>query len=110
MTAVETSLVNLKDIVKDKENLELFASLGCGFKTGTRTITNLAAATEADEVAILGLGGVGLAAIMVCFHCLLPSQSLENQSLENFYNGKEASKISDSNIPPKAPKSSTPKP
>lgn len=61
----EGSVVNVSGIIKSKEELKLFAPLGCGFQTGAGTVTDLAGTTEKDTVAIFGLGGVGLAAIMV---------------------------------------------
>jgi Zn-dependent alcohol dehydrogenase len=63
--ASESSVVNLSGLVKDKEELKLFAPLGCGLQTGSGTVANLAGAGPSDSVAILGLGGVGLSAIMV---------------------------------------------
>ncbi|KAK3680064.1 hypothetical protein LTR78_000441 [Recurvomyces mirabilis] len=60
----ECSVVNAKDLVRDKKELELFAPLGCGIQTGSGTVINAAKATKDDIVLILGLGGVGLSAIM----------------------------------------------
>ncbi|KAF4341692.1 zinc-containing protein [Fusarium beomiforme] len=60
----ETSLVNVTNLITHTEDLKLFAPLGCGIQTGSGTITELAAAKPDDKVAIMGLGGVGLAAIM----------------------------------------------
>ncbi|KAL2848894.1 chaperonin 10-like protein [Aspergillus pseudoustus] len=60
----ETSVVNVTSIIKNKEELKLFAPLGCGIQTGAGTVTELARATSGDTVAVIGLGGVGLAAIM----------------------------------------------
>ena len=64
----ETSLVNVKGLIKDEDELKLFAPMGCGFQTGAGTVVNLAAATSEDSVVVLGLGGVGLAAILVGQH------------------------------------------
>jgi Zn-dependent alcohol dehydrogenase len=61
----KSSLVNVSNIVKSEEELKLFAPLGCGIQTGAGTVDNLAGAGPKDTVVILGLGGVGLAAIMV---------------------------------------------
>jgi Zn-dependent alcohol dehydrogenase len=55
----------MNGIVKDREELKLFAPLGCGFQTGAATVSILAQAKPSDSVAIIGLGGVGLAGIMV---------------------------------------------
>jgi Zn-dependent alcohol dehydrogenase len=69
LTAVkETSLVNVKGLIKDEDELKLFAPMGCGFQTGAGTVVNLAAATSENSVVVLGLGGVGLAAILVGQH------------------------------------------
>ncbi|KAL1613974.1 hypothetical protein SLS54_010121 [Diplodia seriata] len=59
-----TSVVNVRGLVKDDEELKLFAPLGCGIQTGSGTIVNVAQAGPQDTVAVLGLGGVGLSAIM----------------------------------------------
>lgn len=60
----QSSLVNVKDTLKTKEELELLSPLGCGAQTGAGTVTNVADAGPQDIVCILGLGGVGLAAVM----------------------------------------------
>jgi Zn-dependent alcohol dehydrogenase len=60
----QCSVVNAKDLVKDKKELQLFAPLGCGIQTGSGTVINAAKAGPNDIVCILGLGGVGLSAIM----------------------------------------------
>lgn len=60
----ECSVVNAKDLVKSKQELQLFAPLGCGIQTGTGTVLNAAKATKEDVILILGLGGVGLSAVM----------------------------------------------
>ncbi|OAX80739.1 hypothetical protein ACJ72_04923 [Emergomyces africanus] len=62
--AAESSVVNMGGIVRSTEELKLFAPLGCGVQTGCGTITNVANAGPNDTVAIIGLGGVGLSAIM----------------------------------------------
>ncbi|KAI5251833.1 NAD(P)-binding protein [Aureobasidium subglaciale] len=62
--AKQNSVVNVTDLVKSKEELQVFAPLGCGFQTGAGTVVNVAKATQKDSVAVLGLGGVGLSAIM----------------------------------------------
>lgn len=58
------SVVNAKGLVKDKEELALFAPLGCGIQTGSGTVVNVAQAGPDDTICILGLGGVGLSAVM----------------------------------------------
>ncbi|GAB7347270.1 hypothetical protein MBLNU459_g3360t1 [Dothideomycetes sp. NU459] len=60
----ETSVVNATELIRSKEELELFAPLGCGIQTGSGTVLNVANAQPSDVVAIQGLGGVGLSAIM----------------------------------------------
>ncbi|PNS19351.1 hypothetical protein CAC42_2528 [Sphaceloma murrayae] len=60
----ESSVVNVKDVVKDKQELALFAPLGCGIQTGSGTVVNAAAAGKEDVIVVTGLGGVGLSAIM----------------------------------------------
>ncbi|KAJ5419002.1 uncharacterized protein N7487_002552 [Penicillium crustosum] len=57
-------IVSLAGIVKSREELQLFAPLGCGFQTGAGTVSNLGKAQPNDSVAIIGLGGVGLSAVM----------------------------------------------
>ena len=61
----ESSVVNVTDIIKDVEELKLFAPLGCGLQTGSGAITRIAKAQKDDLVAIIGLGGVGFSALMV---------------------------------------------
>ncbi|KAF1847645.1 NAD(P)-binding protein [Cucurbitaria berberidis CBS 394.84] len=59
-----TSALNVSQLVKNEEELRLFAPMGCGYQTGAAAVTELADVTEHDTVAIFGLGGVGMAAIM----------------------------------------------
>lgn len=61
----ETSIVSARGVVKDLDELKLFASLGCGIQTGLGSILNLVQPTPEDIVMVCGLGGVGLSAIMV---------------------------------------------
>ncbi|KAF7193581.1 Aryl-alcohol dehydrogenase [Pseudocercospora fuligena] len=60
----ECSVVNVKDIVKTKEELQLYSPLGCGIQTGSGTVTNVSGAGPKDAICIMGLGGVGLSAVM----------------------------------------------
>ena len=62
----ESCVANISGLVKDKTELALFAPMACGIQTGSGTVTRLADAGETDYVCVMGLGGVGLAAIMVC--------------------------------------------
>jgi Zn-dependent alcohol dehydrogenase len=62
--AKECSVVNVKGTVNSDEDLRMFAPLGCGIQTGSGSILNVAQAKPSDSVAIMGSGGVGLAAVM----------------------------------------------
>ena len=61
----ESSTVKVTELIKDEEELKLFAPMGCGFQTGIGTVDRLAAAGSHDAIVVIGLGGVGLTAIMV---------------------------------------------
>jgi Zn-dependent alcohol dehydrogenase len=61
----ESSIVNAKSLRVSDDELKLFAPLGCGLQTGMGAIENVAEAGLNDVVVILGLGGVGLASLMV---------------------------------------------
>jgi Zn-dependent alcohol dehydrogenase len=61
----ETSVLSAKGLVKDVEELKLFAPLGCGIQTGAGAVLNLVKPGKGDRVAVMGLGGVGLSAVMV---------------------------------------------
>jgi Zn-dependent alcohol dehydrogenase len=60
----ECSVVNATSLVSSKQELQLLSPLGCGVQTGAGTVINAAQASPSDTVCILGLGGVGLSAIM----------------------------------------------
>ncbi|EME47923.1 hypothetical protein DOTSEDRAFT_69751 [Dothistroma septosporum NZE10] len=60
----QCSIVNAKGIVDNKKDLQLFAPLGCGIQTGSGTVVNVSGAKSTDSICIMGLGGVGLSAIM----------------------------------------------
>nr|POE62401.1 aryl-alcohol dehydrogenase [Quercus suber] len=60
----QTSVVNVKGLVNSKHELQLFSPLGCGIQTGSGTVINAAQAGPDDIVCVIGLGGVGLSAIM----------------------------------------------
>ena len=60
----EASVVNVKGLIEDDEDLKMLAPLGCGVQTGTGTVVTVAGATSSDTVTVMGLGGVGLTAIM----------------------------------------------
>ncbi|KAJ5771948.1 zinc-binding dehydrogenase [Penicillium odoratum] len=60
----DKSVVNVTGLDLSKDDLKLLAPLGCGFQTGSGTIINVAKAGPDDCVTIVGMGGVGLAAVM----------------------------------------------
>uniref|UniRef100_A0A8H7K4D2 Enoyl reductase (ER) domain-containing protein n=1 Tax=Bionectria ochroleuca TaxID=29856 RepID=A0A8H7K4D2_BIOOC len=60
----EVSMVKVNNLITGDEEFKLFAPLGCGIQTGAGTVTQLAKATADDTIAVIGLGGVGLSAIM----------------------------------------------
>lgn len=60
----ESSVVNVKGLVNDIEDLRRFAPLGCGIQTGACAVTNQIKPQPSDSVAVIGLGGVGLSGIM----------------------------------------------
>ena len=61
----EACVLNARDLVRSKEELQLFAPLGCGIQTGAGAVLNLAKPGKRDRVVVLGLGGVGLSAVAV---------------------------------------------
>jgi Zn-dependent alcohol dehydrogenase len=60
----ESSVVNLKGLVKDDEELKLLAPLGCGLMTGSGCVLNGVNAKSHDIILVTGVGAVGLSAIM----------------------------------------------
>ncbi|KAI9040771.1 NAD(P)-dependent alcohol dehydrogenase [Aspergillus affinis] len=60
----EESVVNMAGLVETKDDLRMLAPLGCGVQTGAGAVIRAAAAEPEDTVAVLGLGGVGLSAVM----------------------------------------------
>jgi Zn-dependent alcohol dehydrogenase len=60
----EESIINVRDMIDNREDLQLLAPLGCGIQTGTGAIINAANARSNDRVVVIGLGGVGLSAVM----------------------------------------------
>jgi Zn-dependent alcohol dehydrogenase len=56
-------------MLKDAEELHLYAPLGCGIMTGAGSITHVGKCQSDDVVAVVGLGGVGLAAICAAKKC-----------------------------------------
>jgi len=72
----QDSVVNVKGIVKDEEELKMCAPLGCGIQTGSGTILRAAHARPEDTVVVVGLGGVGLSAILVSLPACLDATLL----------------------------------
>ena len=64
--AQRKSVINVEDLVKDEEELKLFAPFGCGIQTGAGSVTELADVSSKDAVVVIGIGGVGMGAVMVC--------------------------------------------
>lgn len=60
---------NVSDQVKDAEEMKRLAPLGCGIMTGAGAITHVGRCEPDDVVAVVGLGGVGLAAVCAAKHC-----------------------------------------
>ncbi|KAJ0423303.1 chaperonin 10-like protein [Aspergillus carlsbadensis] len=60
----EDSIVNVSGLVSSREDLALLSPLGCGIQTGSGAIINAASASSKDRVVVIGLGGVGLSAVM----------------------------------------------
>jgi aryl-alcohol dehydrogenase len=48
--------------------VELAGPLGCSLLTGAATVTNVLRARPGDSLAVLGVGGVGMAAVMAAAH------------------------------------------
>ena len=59
----ESSITPVKGLVQEEE-LKMFAPLGCGIQTGACSVVNIMKAQPDESVAIFGLGGVGLSALM----------------------------------------------
>ncbi|KAL4881643.1 chaperonin 10-like protein [Aspergillus karnatakaensis] len=62
--AAEASVVKVNHLLESDDELNLFAPLGCGFQTGMGAIVNVANAGPDDVVLIMGMGAVGMAALM----------------------------------------------
>ncbi|KAJ1326189.1 aryl-alcohol dehydrogenase [Microdochium nivale] len=58
------SVVNVKSLDLSRDDLKLLAPLGCGLQTGSGTVIKVAQAGPDDAIAIVGMGGVGLAAVI----------------------------------------------
>ncbi|KAI6779245.1 Aryl-alcohol dehydrogenase [Emericellopsis cladophorae] len=58
-------LVNLRGVVESDEELKYLGPLGCGVQTGSAAMLNIGAVKAGQDVAIIGVGSVGLSAIML---------------------------------------------
>ncbi|KAF2761891.1 putative alcohol dehydrogenase [Pseudovirgaria hyperparasitica] len=63
-----TCAANVSALVRNAHDLIAYAPLGCGIMTGAGAITHVARCTPSDVLAVVGLGGVGLAAICAAKH------------------------------------------
>lgn len=59
------TVVNLGGLGVTHSDLPILAPLGCGVQTGAGAFTNIANVQPDHEVAVLGVGGVGMSAILV---------------------------------------------
>ncbi|KAI7775012.1 hypothetical protein LA080_007482 [Diaporthe eres] len=60
----DKSVVNVSGLGLEREDLKLLAPFGCGLQTGSGTVISVAKAGPEDAIAVVGMGGVGLAAVM----------------------------------------------
>ncbi|KXH31797.1 zinc-binding dehydrogenase [Colletotrichum simmondsii] len=60
----DKSVVNAAGLGLTRDDLRILAPLGCGLQTGSGTVINVAKAGPKDCIAIAGMGGVGLAAVI----------------------------------------------
>ncbi|KAK2016756.1 zinc-binding dehydrogenase [Colletotrichum eremochloae] len=60
----DKSVVNANGLGLTRDDLRILAPLGCGLQTGSGTVINVAKAGPEDCIAIAGMGGVGLAAVI----------------------------------------------
>lgn len=63
-----TCAANVTKMIKNVEELIKYAPLGCGIMTGAGAITHVGDCKPDDVVAVIGLGGVGLAGIAAAKH------------------------------------------
>jgi Zn-dependent alcohol dehydrogenase len=87
----QRSVVNISKWVSNERDMYTYAALGCSFQSGSATVTKLAGIGKGDSIVIMGMGAVGLSAVMVSYFghllyglCLstlarLPSRSLTSQ-------------------------------
>lgn len=67
---IQSSVVNISKWVDNEHDMYNYAALGCSFQSGSATATKLTGLGREDSVVIMGLGAVGLSAIMVSFFVL----------------------------------------
>jgi len=97
LTAVkEASIVNVKGLIRNDEEMKLFAPLGCGLQTGSASLIKLGGADESSQVVVMGLGGVGLAAVMVRSLCssycmIADGPGRQNPGLQNHHRRRPGS-------------------
>ncbi|KAI8939540.1 hypothetical protein NX059_003309 [Plenodomus lindquistii] len=58
---------NMRGLVGGEMELRKFAPLGCGIMTGAGAVTHVGGCGVGDVVAVIGLGGVGLAGVSCIF-------------------------------------------
>lgn len=61
----ERCVVNVASLNVTEEELQILAPLGCGVQTGTGAFIKTADVQAGQEVAVIGVGGVGQSAVMV---------------------------------------------
>jgi Zn-dependent alcohol dehydrogenase len=64
---VESSVVNISKLVNNVHDMYNHAALGCSLQSGSSTVVRLIDLGKEDSVVVMGLGAVGLSAIMVCY-------------------------------------------
>lgn len=63
-----SSAANVTSLVRDAEELKLYAPLGCGIMTGAGAFTHVGNCKPDDVVCVVGLGAVGLAGVCAAKH------------------------------------------
>ncbi|KAF2998938.1 hypothetical protein E8E13_006515 [Curvularia kusanoi] len=58
------SALNVEHLVKNEEELKLFAPMGCGYQTGAASVAEACNIGKKDAIVVYGLGGVGMSAVM----------------------------------------------
>lgn len=64
---LQSSVVNISKWVENERDMYNYAPLGCSFQSGSATVTKLAGLGKDDSVVIMGMGAVGLSALMVSY-------------------------------------------